>query len=312
MIPSAPAALALSMARQLVNVPRNLAGIGSHSASSDGLAKSASRQFLPLSVMLPVFGRRLSRRHCDQYSFDTTGRASLPAAMQYRACSPGRVFAVIDVSHFVCCCMSPFSRYHARLGAKLLAAWACAPRLLEWADLAEVRLRLDRCPQRRSATSFPCRLQRHSSRKTNKLPTCRPPLRFGRKRCGAMRPRPVIAIEVAMVAARTTERRVTTMATIGTFTKTENDYTGAVKTLTLNVKARISPVEKANDKAPDFRIFAGQTEFGAAWKKKSNEGREYLSLKLDDPSFPAPIYASLVEIEGEDSLSLIWSRRTGD
>jgi uncharacterized protein (DUF736 family) len=102
------------------------------------------------------------------------------------------------------------------------------------------------------------------------------------------------------------------MATIGTFTKTENGFTGAVKTLTLNVKARISPSEKSNDKAPDFRIFAGQTEFGAAWKKKSAEGRDYLSVKLDDPSFPAPIYASLVEIEGEDALSLIWSRRNGD
>lgn len=103
------------------------------------------------------------------------------------------------------------------------------------------------------------------------------------------------------------------MATIGTFTKTENGYTGAVKTLTLNVKARIVAAEKSNDKAPVFRVFAGPTEFGAAWKKKANEtGRDYLSLKLDDPSFPAPIYASLVEIEGEDSLSLIWSRRSGE
>lgn len=42
------------------------------------------------------------------------------------------------------------------------------------------------------------------------------------------------------------------------------------------------------------------------------EGREYLSVKLDDPSFPSPIYASLVEVEGEDGLSLIWSRRTAD
>jgi uncharacterized protein (DUF736 family) len=102
------------------------------------------------------------------------------------------------------------------------------------------------------------------------------------------------------------------MATIGTFIKTENGYTGVVNTLTLNVKARIALADKANDKAPDFRIFAGQTEFGAAWKKKSNEGREYLSVKLGDPSFPAPIFASLVEVEGEDSLSLIWSRRTGE
>ena len=102
------------------------------------------------------------------------------------------------------------------------------------------------------------------------------------------------------------------MATIGTFTKSENGYTGAVKTLALNVKARIAPAEKTNDKAPDFRVFAGQTEFGAAWKKRSSEGREYLSVKLDDPGFPAPIYASLVEVEGEEGLSLIWSRRNGD
>jgi uncharacterized protein (DUF736 family) len=102
------------------------------------------------------------------------------------------------------------------------------------------------------------------------------------------------------------------MATIGTFAKAENGFTDMVKTLTLNVKARIAPSEKSNEKAPDFRIFAGQTEFGAAWKKKSSEGREYLSVKLDDPSFPAPIYASLVEVEGEEGLSLIWSRRSGE
>jgi len=99
---------------------------------------------------------------------------------------------------------------------------------------------------------------------------------------------------------------------IGLFTKGDNGYTGSLKTLTLNVKARITPAEKENDKAPDYRVFAGQTEFGAAWKKTSNSGREYLSVKLDDPSFPAPIYASLVEAEGEDGYALIWSRRTGD
>ena len=102
------------------------------------------------------------------------------------------------------------------------------------------------------------------------------------------------------------------MATIGLFTKGDNGYTGTLKTLTLNVKAKITPAEKENDKAPDYRIFAGQTELGAAWKKTSNSGREYLSVKLDDPCFPAPIYASLVEAEGEDGYALIWSRRAAD
>ena len=98
------------------------------------------------------------------------------------------------------------------------------------------------------------------------------------------------------------------MATIGTFIKqADGSYAGAIKTLTLNVKAaQLRENEKSDDKAPDYRIFAGQTEFGAAWKRTSRENRDYLSCKLDDPSFPVPIYASLVE--AEEGYSLIWSR----
>ncbi len=51
------------------------------------------------------------------------------------------------------------------------------------------------------------------------------------------------------------------MATIGTFTKSENGFTGAVKTLALNTKTRITPAEKTNDKGPDYRIFAGSTDY---------------------------------------------------
>lgn len=98
------------------------------------------------------------------------------------------------------------------------------------------------------------------------------------------------------------------MATIGTFHKqADGSYTGAIKTLSLNVKAaQFRASETDNEKGPDFRIFAGQTEFGAAWKKTSRENRDYLSVKLDDPSFPAPIYASLVD--ADDGYALIWSR----
>lgn len=97
------------------------------------------------------------------------------------------------------------------------------------------------------------------------------------------------------------------MASIGTFTAQGDGYTGSIKALTLNVEAAAFQLnEKSDDKAPDYRIFAGQTEFGAAWKRTSRENRDYLSVKLDDPSFPAPIYASLVE--AEDGHSLIWSR----
>lgn len=97
------------------------------------------------------------------------------------------------------------------------------------------------------------------------------------------------------------------MAQIGTFTRGDAGFSGTIRTLTLNVKATIRPSDKDNDKAPDFRIYAGAVEFGAAWRKTSREDREYFSCKLDDPSFPAPIYASLVEVENGE-FALIWSR----
>ena len=98
------------------------------------------------------------------------------------------------------------------------------------------------------------------------------------------------------------------MATIGAFHKqADGSYSVAIKTLTLNVKqAQFRAADKDNEKAPDFRIFSGQTEFGAAWKKTSRENRDYLSVKLDDPSFPAAIYASLVD--ADEGYSLVWSR----
>ena len=75
------------------------------------------------------------------------------------------------------------------------------------------------------------------------------------------------------------------MATIGTFTKTENGFTGTVKTLSLNVKREVRPAEgdSARPRLPHLRRCQ---EFGAAWKKTRETQREYLSVKLDDPSFP--------------------------
>ena len=55
------------------------------------------------------------------------------------------------------------------------------------------------------------------------------------------------------------------MATIGTFTKTDSGYTGTVKTLSLNVKTvKFIPTEGESERGPDFRIFAGATDY--AWR----------------------------------------------
>ena len=44
----------------------------------------------------------------------------------------------------------------------------------------------------------------------------------------------------------------------------------------------------------------GRAELGAAWKARSNgeEPRDYLSVQLDDASFPEPIRAALFEEDG--------------
>ena len=52
-------------------------------------------------------------------------------------------------------------------------------------------------------------------------------------------------------------------------------------------------------------------EVGAVWPKRSGEGSDYLSVKLDDPSFMNPIYANLIEDESSKTHTLIWSRPNG-
>ncbi|WP_303703178.1 DUF736 domain-containing protein [Brevundimonas naejangsanensis] len=100
------------------------------------------------------------------------------------------------------------------------------------------------------------------------------------------------------------------MATIGTFKKIgTNEYTGDIVTLSVQAKnVRIVPeANRTGENAPSHRVFVGRAEIGAAWSKRSNEGRDYLGLKLDDPSFNAPIFANLFDDEDE-TFSLIWSR----
>lgn len=100
------------------------------------------------------------------------------------------------------------------------------------------------------------------------------------------------------------------MATIGTFSRVGNGLAGSIKTATLNIKSvTFAPAESNTENGPAFRVLAGTTAFGAAWKKTSRELHEYHSVKLDDPSFPAPIYASLVATDTEGEFALIWSRR---
>lgn len=101
------------------------------------------------------------------------------------------------------------------------------------------------------------------------------------------------------------------MANIGTFRKSGNDYTGEIVTLSLQARnVRLVPETRASsENAPSHRVYVGRAEIGAAWEKVSQtDGRPYLSLKLDDPSFSQPIYASLFDDEDGETHSLVWTR----
>ena len=99
------------------------------------------------------------------------------------------------------------------------------------------------------------------------------------------------------------------MTTIGTFTKAaDGSFHGAIRTLALSLKAmEIRPIARSGDSAPDHRIYAAGADLGAAWTVTKPGKPECLSVRLDDPSFAAPVNALLAQ--AGDAYELRWSRR---
>ncbi|AYV48239.1 DUF736 domain-containing protein [Caulobacter flavus] len=100
------------------------------------------------------------------------------------------------------------------------------------------------------------------------------------------------------------------MASIGAFKKTGDEYYGEIFTLELQVTGvRFTPVTgRGGDNPPSHLIYVGRVEIGVAWPQKTNDGRAYLSVKLDDASLSAPINANLYKDEMGEDHTLIWSR----
>lgn len=101
---------------------------------------------------------------------------------------------------------------------------------------------------------------------------------------------------------------------IGNFTynKAQDTYTGELATLSVARKLVFRPSEAKTDKAPSYRVIGpsktGDVDLGAAWKKRSEEGRDYLSVKLDDPTLPQSLNCALVESSDSEGFILVWSR----
>jgi uncharacterized protein (DUF736 family) len=92
-----------------------------------------------------------------------------------------------------------------------------------------------------------------------------------------------------------------------------DSYAGEVTTLTFHrSNVQLRAVEKGSDKEPDYRIAAtsayGTVEFGAAWKRKSEKGQNFLSVSIDDPALPGALNAALFHDETGKAATLVWTR----
>lgn len=101
---------------------------------------------------------------------------------------------------------------------------------------------------------------------------------------------------------------------IGSFILTERGFEGVIETAVLDIRVSIVPVEAADgDKAPDWRVHRGDDgdgpEIGAGWNKSGERAGDYVSLRIDDPTFVQPIRAALFQNTGDKSAwSLRWNR----
>jgi uncharacterized protein (DUF736 family) len=98
------------------------------------------------------------------------------------------------------------------------------------------------------------------------------------------------------------------MATIGTFIKTENGFTGTLRTLAINLPVSFTKNdEKQASNHPDYELLAGDLKIGAAWERTGKRGR-FLSVSFDDPSFASGFY-NLYKTGAEQGYTLTFERQ---
>lgn len=96
------------------------------------------------------------------------------------------------------------------------------------------------------------------------------------------------------------------MALIGIFEAEGSGFHGTIETFLAVLAVRFESVVGGPEAAPDYRIYRGNAEIGAAWKRQTKANRRYLAVILDDPSLPRPIECRLVQADG--AWNLMWSR----
>jgi len=99
------------------------------------------------------------------------------------------------------------------------------------------------------------------------------------------------------------------MATIGQFRPVKDGYEGTISTLLMARKVRlVTNDNKKHEDSPDYFVKTGQCDLGFARRKtaQGEDGKPYLQVFLDDPSFAEPIWAAL--FDRGSKADLVWSR----
>jgi len=106
---------------------------------------------------------------------------------------------------------------------------------------------------------------------------------------------------------------------IGNFTydPAQDTYTGELSTLTVAARTLVlKPNEGSKGdkprREPNYRITSpakgGDVELGGAWKKFTDDGREYLSVTLADPALPQALNCALFgSSDTGEGFILVWS-----
>jgi uncharacterized protein (DUF736 family) len=95
------------------------------------------------------------------------------------------------------------------------------------------------------------------------------------------------------------------MPTIGTLEIRDARFGETITTLSVNLILTFQSTEEDSRNAPDFRVFAAKAEIGVAWWAKK-DGKDYLSIQLDDPTFPEELQCRALKCP--NGHVLVWSR----
>jgi uncharacterized protein (DUF736 family) len=95
---------------------------------------------------------------------------------------------------------------------------------------------------------------------------------------------------------------------IGFFKATNSGYEGKIETLALKIQAEFTRVvNRKNENAPAYELYAGDLRIGAAWERQGRNGK-YLSVSFEDPSFSSGFYNLYRNNGVEDGYTLTFER----